>query len=180
VTTKRAFDLGLVFLASPVWIPFFIFVSVAVRFALGSPIFFTQQRPGLGGKCFKILKFRTMRDIRTSDGHLLPDHQRTTAFGRWLRSTSLDELPELINIVRGEMSLVGPRPLLPQYLELYTASQRRRHEVLPGLTGWAQINGRNATSWEQRFELDLWYINHKCLWLDINILGRTVLSVVQR
>ena len=160
--------------------PLLITLALLVRAKLGSPIFFRQQRPGLRGRPFNILKFRTMTDDRDAQGHLLPDAQRLTPFGRWLRSTSLDELPELINIARGDMSIVGPRPLLMRYLPLYTPEQSRRHLVKPGLTGWAQINGRNAISWEERFRLDTWYVDHWSLWLDLKIILLTVIKVVRR
>jgi sugar O-acyltransferase (sialic acid O-acetyltransferase NeuD family) len=152
---------------------------VLVRWRLGSPAIFRQVRPGQGGQCFTMYKFRTMTDERGPDGQLLPDDQRLTRFGAWLRKTSLDELPELWNILRGEMSFVGPRPLLVEYLPLYSPTQARRHEVKPGLTGWAQVNGRNAISWEQRFALDVWYVDHLTLGLDLQILWRTVAAVWQ-
>ena len=151
-----------------------------VRLKLGSPILFKQQRPGLNDRPFNILKFRTMTDERDSQGNLLPDADRRPAFGAWLRSTSLDELPELINIAKGEMSFVGPRPLLMQYLPRYSPEQKRRHEMKPGLTGWAQINGRNAISWEEKFELDVWYIDNWSLWLDLKIIFSTVVKVLKR
>ncbi len=151
-----------------------------VRRKLGSPVFFSQMRPGLHGSPFKMVKFRTMTSERGPDGELLPDAERLTGFGRWLRATSLDELPELWNVLRGEMSLVGPRPLLMQYLHLYSPDQARRHEVRPGITGWAQVNGRNAISWEEKFKLDVWYVDHRSLWLDIKILWLTVKKVVVR
>eukprot|EP00747_Dinoflagellata_sp_TGD_P142535 gnl/TRDRNA2_/TRDRNA2_176255_c3_seq6.p2 gnl/TRDRNA2_/TRDRNA2_176255_c3~~gnl/TRDRNA2_/TRDRNA2_176255_c3_seq6.p2 ORF type:complete len:204 (-),score=17.15 gnl/TRDRNA2_/TRDRNA2_176255_c3_seq6:298-909(-) len=157
-----------------------IVVSIWVRLKLGSPILFTQVRPGLGGKPFRMMKFRTMTDERDENGELLPDEVRLTKFGSFLRSTSLDELPELINVLRGDMSLVGPRPLLMEYLPLYSGRQYRRHEVRPGITGWAQINGRNALSWDEKFELDVWYVENRSLWLDIKILFLTVLKVVKR
>jgi lipopolysaccharide/colanic/teichoic acid biosynthesis glycosyltransferase len=172
---RLAAALALVLL-SPLLIP----LALLVRAKLGSPIFFRQQRPGLRGRPFNILKFRTMTDDRDAQGNLLPDAQRLTPFGRWLRSTSLDELPELINIARGDMSIVGPRPLLMRYLPLYTPEQSRRHLVKPGLTGWAQINGRNAISWEERFRLDTWYVDHWSLWLDLKIILLTVIKVVRR
>ncbi len=140
---------------------------------MGTPILFRQLRPGLRGRPFTLLKFRTMRDARDSHGNLLPDAQRMTSLGRFLRRTSLDELPQLINVVKGDMSLVGPRPLLMEYLERYTLEQGRRHEVRPGITGWAQVNGRNAISWEERFSHDVWYVDHRTLWLDLRILVST-------
>lgn len=163
-------------LLSPLLIP----LAFLVRVKLGSPILFRQQRPGLRGRPFNILKFRTMTDDRDAQGKLLPDAQRLTPFGRWLRSTSLDELPELINIARGDMSIVGPRPLLMRYLPLYTPEQSRRHLVKPGLTGWAQINGRNAIGWPEKFKLDTWYVDHWSLWLDLKIILLTVMKVVKR
>ena len=151
-----------------------------VRRKLGSPVLFTQVRPGLNGKPFRMVKFRTMTDVRDASGALLPDAQRLTPFGCFLRSSSLDELPELWNVLRGEMSLVGPRPLLMQYLPLYSQEQARRHEVRPGITGWAQVNGRNAISWEDKFKLDVWYVDHRSLWLDVRILWLTVRKVLVR
>lgn len=177
---KRLFDfafalLGLIALALPLLI-----LIVLVRRKLGSPVFFRQVRPGLDGKPFEMVKFRTMTDERSPDGQLQPDAVRLTAFGRFLRSTSLDELPELWNVLKGDMSLVGPRPLLMEYLPLYSPEQARRHEVRPGVTGWAQVNGRNAISWEEKFELDVWYVDHQSLWLDIKILWLTVKKVLVR
>ncbi|WP_304529200.1 sugar transferase [Blastococcus sp. Marseille-P5729] len=160
--------------------PLFLAIAVAVRLTTGSPVLFRQMRPGLHGRPFQILKFRTMCDAADADGQLLSDDERLTKFGAWLRSTSLDELPELFNVLRGEMSLVGPRPLLMQYLPLYSEFQARRHEVRPGVTGWAQVNGRNAISWDQKFDLDVWYVDNWSLALDVRILGRTVLKVLQR
>lgn len=155
-------------------------LSLLVAVRLGRPILFTQTRPGLHGKPFTIYKFRTMTNERDADGNLLPDPQRLTPFGRFLRSTSLDELPELFNVLKGDISLVGPRPLLMQYLERYTPKQARRHEVRPGITGWAQINGRNALSWEEKFALDVWYVDNCSLWLDIRIIALTVWKVLRR
>lgn len=160
--------------------PLLLVLAVLVRYKLGAPIVFCQTRPGLGGKPFNMYKFRTMTDARDDNGELLADHVRLTAFGKFLRSTSLDELPELWNVLKGEMSLVGPRPLLMEYLPLYTAQQARRHEVRPGITGWAQVNGRNAISWEDKFNLDVWYVDHQTLWLDIKILFLTLKKVVVR
>jgi lipopolysaccharide/colanic/teichoic acid biosynthesis glycosyltransferase len=151
-----------------------------VRRKLGNPVLFTQVRPGLHGKPFRMVKFRTMTDERDANGALLPDVQRLTPFGRFLRASSLDELPELWNVLRGEMSLVGPRPLLMEYLPLYSTQQSRRHEVRPGITGWAQVNGRNAISWADKFELDVWYVDHRSLLLDIRILWLTVRKVLVR
>jgi lipopolysaccharide/colanic/teichoic acid biosynthesis glycosyltransferase len=177
---KRCFDLvltvsGLLFLSLPLLILMFM-----VRRKLGSPVFFRQVRPGLHGKPFEMVKFRTMTDERGPDGELLADALRLTAFGRFLRSTSLDELPELWNVLKGDMSLVGPRPLLMEYIPLYSPEQARRHEVRPGVTGWAQVNGRNALSWEEKFKLDVWYVDHQSIVLDINILWRTVKKVLIR
>jgi len=177
---KRLFDLllsgfGLLVLAIPLLV-----LVLQVRRKLGSPVFFTQVRPGLHGKPFQMVKFRTMTDERGPDGLLLPDAVRLTPFGRWLRATSLDELPGLWNVLNGDMSLVGPRPLLIEYLPLYTPEQARRHQVRPGITGWAQVNGRNAISWEDKFKLDVWYVDHRSLWLDIKILWLTVKKVLLR
>ncbi len=151
-----------------------------VRLAHGSPVLFTQVRPGYFGRPFKIYKFRTMTDERDTQGNLLPDAERLTRLGRFLRASSLDELPELFNVLRGEMSLVGPRPLLMQYLTRYTPEQARRHAVLPGITGWAQVNGRNALTWEDKFRLDVWYVENWSFWLDIQILWMTAWKVVKR
>ena len=177
---KRAFDISL-----SLWTLFFLglpllIVWVMVRFKLGSPALFRQARPGLHGRPFTMVKFRTMTEDRGQDGELLPDAHRLSAFGRFLRASSVDELPELWNVLRGDMSLVGPRPLLMEYLPLYSAEQARRHEVRPGITGWAQVNGRNAVSWEDRFQLDLWYVDHRSLWLDTKILGLTIRKVILR
>ena len=174
---KRLFDVvvsacALLVLALPLLV-----VIWMVRRKLGSPVFFTQVRPGMHGKPFKMVKFRSMTSERGTDGELLPDAVRLTPFGRFLRSTSLDELPELWNVLKGDMSLVGPRPLLMEYLPLYSPEQARRHEVRPGITGWAQVNGRNAISWEDKFKLDVWYVDHCSLWLDIKILWLTVKKV---
>jgi sugar transferase EpsL len=177
---KRAFDVLLVLGSAPIWLPFLALLAVVVRSKLGSPIFFRQQRPGRDGRPFTLIKFRSMTDARASDGSLLPDADRLPPFGQWLRATSLDELPELFNVLRGEMSLVGPRPLLMEYLPRYSARQARRHEVRPGLTGWAQIHGRNNDTWEQRFENDLWYVENRNLALDIKILALTILKVLRR
>ena len=177
---KRAFDLIITLLFALMWLPLLALLALLVALKLGRPVFFRQQRPGLRGQPFQLIKFRTMTDARDPSGQLLPDHERLTPFGRFLRATSLDELPELLNVLKGEMSLVGPRPLLMQYLARYTPRQARRHEVPPGLTGWAQINGRNAISWEQKFELDVWYVEHRSLWLDLKILLLTFLKVFAR
>ncbi|WP_322740087.1 sugar transferase [Sphingomonas sp. S1-29] len=155
-------------------------VALLVRVKLGSPVLFRQERPGLNGRPFIMMKFRTMIEAVDDDGQPLSDAQRLTPFGRWLRASSLDELPELLNILRGDMSLVGPRPLLMRYLPLYSPEQARRHEVRPGLTGWAQINGRNALSWDEKFALDLWYVDHRSFLLDLRILWQTMLKVVRR
>ena len=151
-----------------------------IRYNVGKPVLFRQVRPGLSGKPFTMIKFRTMTDDRDPDGKLLPDSQRLSNFGRFLRATSLDELPELWNVLKGDMSLVGPRPLLMEYLPLYSPEQARRHEVRPGITGWAQVNGRNAISWEEKFALDVWYVDNKTLWLDLKILWLTVIKVFKR
>jgi len=177
---KRGFDIIVAATLLLFVSPLFLAVAGLIRVKLGPPIFFRQQRPGLGGKPFEMIKFRTMRDATDRTGRPLADAERLTGFGRALRSTSLDELPELINILRGEMSLVGPRPLLMDYLPLYSAEQARRHNVRPGLTGWAQINGRNALSWDEKFALDLWYVDHHNMILDIAILCRTVRKVLFR
>jgi lipopolysaccharide/colanic/teichoic acid biosynthesis glycosyltransferase len=151
-----------------------------VRRNLGSPVFFRQTRPGLNGVPFEMIKFRTMTNERGSDGQLLQDKDRLPPFGRWLRESSIDELPELWNVLKGEMGLVGPRPLLMEYLPLYTSEQARRHEVLPGITGWAQVNGRNAISWEEKFKLDLWYVDNRSMWLDLKIVWLTIRKVLAR
>jgi len=177
---KRLLDLALTIPALILLAPLFVLLALLVRLRLGSPVLFRQQRPGLCGQPFTLFKFRTMTDARDAQGHLLPDANRLTRFGRFLRSTSLDELPELFNVLKGEMSLVGPRPLLMQYLERYTPEQVRRHEVKPGLTGWAQVNGRNALTWEQKFALDVWYVDHWSLWLDLSIILLTAWKVLIR
>jgi lipopolysaccharide/colanic/teichoic acid biosynthesis glycosyltransferase len=155
-------------------------IALLVRFRLGRVVLFRQVRPGLAGSPFEMFKFRTMRDAVDGAGNLLPDAERLTDFGRWLRATSLDELPELWNVIKGEMSIVGPRPLLTEYVSLYTKVQARRHEVRPGITGWAQVNGRNALSWEEKFRMDVWYVDHRSLWLDLRILFATILQVIRR
>lgn len=177
---KRFVDLAVVIASLPLVAPVFLLLAVMVRMKLGSPILFTQVRPGLGGRPFRMIKFRTMTNARALDGELLPDAERLTALGQFLRATSLDELPELWNVLKGDMSLVGPRPLLMEYLPLYTPEQARRHEVRPGITGWAQINGRNSLSWEEKFALDVWYVDNQSLWLDLKILALTVLKVFKR
>ena len=177
---KRVFDICVSAIALSLLAPVFIATAILVRVKLGSPILFRQIRPGLHGQPFKMMKFRTMTDERDNQGELLPDAQRLTAFGKFLRSSSLDELPELLNVLKGDMSLVGPRPLLMEYLPLYSAEQSRRHHVKPGITGWAQINGRNAISWEQKFALDVWYVDNQSVLLDIKILCLTVWKVFKR
>jgi len=171
---KRCFDLIVTLLLSLLLLPVIFLVVFLVRMNLGAPILFRQERPGLGGKPFRLYKFRTMLDGCDAQGNLLPDAERLTRFGRFLRSTSLDELPELFNVWRGEMSLVGPRPLLMEYLARYTPEEMHRHALLPGITGWAQVNGRNAITWTKKFELDLWYVDHLSLWLDLKILAMTL------
>ncbi|MGY5449796.1 sugar transferase [Agarivorans sp. MS3-6] len=160
--------------------PVLLMVAVLIAFKLGRPVLFTQQRPGLHGKAFKMIKFRSMRDDKDSTGRLLSDEERLGAFGRALRASSLDELPELWNVVKGEMSFVGPRPLLMEYLPLYSEQQAKRHNVKPGVTGWAQINGRNSVTWEQKFQLDVWYVENRSVWLDIKILFLTVKKVISK
>jgi lipopolysaccharide/colanic/teichoic acid biosynthesis glycosyltransferase len=177
---KRLLDVVVAGAALLVLSPVLLVAAVLVRRRLGSPVLFRQVRPGLDARPFEMLKFRTMRDALGPDGQPLPDSERLTPFGRLLRSTSLDELPGLWNVLRGDMSLVGPRPLLMEYVPLYSGEQARRHEVRPGITGWAQVNGRNAISWEQRFALDVWYVDNRSLWLDLKILFLTVLKVVRR
>lgn len=177
---KRAFDLCFASLALLLLSPVMGVVAAIVRLTLGSPVLYRQQRPGLHGRLFTILKFRTMTSARDRAGNLVSDARRLTRLGRFLRRTSLDELPELINVLRGEMSLVGPRPLLTQYLERYTPEQARRHEVSPGITGWAQVNGRNALTWEEKFRLDIWYVDHHSLGLDLKIMLLTAWKVVRR
>ncbi len=177
---KRLIDVLVAVVALTALSPLLLLLFLLVRVHLGAPALFRQQRPGLHGRPFMLLKFRTMTDARDRAGNLLPDQQRLTWLGRFLRSTSLDELPELINVLRGEMSLVGPRPLLMRYLDRYTAEQMRRHDVRPGITGWAQVNGRNALSWEQKFDLDRWYIDHWSVGLDLKILLLTGWKVIRR
>lgn len=177
---KRLFDIVVSALAILIFAPLILVLMLIVRVKLGSPVFFTQTRPGKDGKPFKMIKFRSMTNGKDDEGNLLPDDQRLPKFGKLLRSTSLDELPELFNVLKGDMSLVGPRPLLMQYLDRYTPEQRRRHEVRPGITGWAQVNGRNNVPWEERFKMDVWYVDHHNLLLDLKILWMTVLKVVKR
>jgi sugar transferase EpsL len=177
---KRLLDLVLTVPALIILSPLLIVLGFLVRLKLGSPVLFRQMRPGLNEKPFVMLKFRTMSDARDEHGELLPDAQRLTRFGVFLRKSSIDELPEIINVLKGDMSLVGPRPLLMQYLDRYTPEQARRHEVKPGITGWAQIHGRNALTWEEKFKLDVWYVDHWSLWLDIKILIVTVWKILRR
>ena len=160
--------------------PIMVIVAVLVRIQMGRPVLFRQQRPGLHGKPFYMLKFRTMTNTKDEQGQLLHSSKRLTSFGIFLRKTSIDEIPELINVLKGDMSLVGPRPLLMRYLPLYSPEQARRHEVKPGITGWAQINGRNTISWEQKFEYDVWYVDHHTFWLDIRILFTTIMKVIRQ
>jgi sugar transferase EpsL len=160
--------------------PLLVLVAVTVRWKLGAPVLFVQMRPGTDGRPFRIYKFRTMIDARSPSGRILPDEQRLSPFGRWLRGTSLDELPELWNVLRGDMSIVGPRPLLMDYVDRYTPEQSRRQDVKPGITGWAQVNGRNSVSWDQRFQHDLWYVENLSLALDMKILALTVISVLAK
>ena len=178
--SKRAFDLILTIPGTVLLLPLMLVVAILVRLKLGRPVLFTQKRPGLNSRIFTLYKFRTMNDARDEQGNLLPDAQRLTKFGRFLRSASLDELPELFNVLAGQMSLVGPRPLLISYLKRYSPEQLRRQNVLPGLTGWAQVHGRNAISWEEKFKLDVWYVDHWSVWLDIRILFMTINKVFRR
>jgi lipopolysaccharide/colanic/teichoic acid biosynthesis glycosyltransferase len=177
---KRLFDFLVALAGLIILLPLLLLLGLLVRMFLGSPILFRQQRPGLGAKPFHILKFRTMRDAYAPNGEPLPDAERLTGFGRFLRASSLDELPELWNVLKGEMSLVGPRPLLMEYVPLYNESQMRRHDVRPGITGWSQVNGRNAISWEQKFAQDLWYVENRSMLLDLKILVLTIASIVRR
>ncbi len=175
---KRLLDIGVAAAGLVVLSPLLLAIALAVRVRMGSPVLFRQTRPGRGGRRFELLKFRTMTDRRGPDGELLPDAERLTWVGRVLRKTSLDEVPELVNVLRGDMSLVGPRPLLVEYLDLYSPREARRHEVRPGITGWAQVNGRNATSWDERFAHDLYYVDHRSMRLDLHILKRTFVEVL--
>lgn len=177
---KRVFDIAMAAMALLVLSPVIAILAWQIRRKLGSPVLFHQMRPGLNGKPFKMIKFRTMRDAIDADGRPLPDAERLTPFGARLRALSLDELPELWNVLTGDMSLVGPRPLLMEYVPLYTPEQSRRHAVRPGVTGWAQVNGRNAISWDEKFRLDTWYVDNRSFWLDIKILFLTVKKVVAR
>lgn len=177
---KRLIDIigalfGLIFLS-----PVLLVVWFKIRRDMGSPVLFRQTRPGVNGKPFEMVKFRTMRDATASNGSLLPDSERLTSLGRFLRASSLDELPGLWNVLKGDMSLVGPRPLLVEYLPLYSSKQARRHEVRPGITGWAQVNGRNAISWDEKFELDVWYVDNRTIWLDLKIIWLTIRKVLKR
>jgi len=178
--SKRILDYLLVLVLSPVLLPLLGLTALFVAIFLGRPVIFAQDRAGYHGKPFTLYKFRSMTDARDRDGNLMPDEKRLNLFGKILRATSLDELPELLNVLKGEMSLIGPRPLLISYLPRYTAEQARRHEVLPGITGWAQINGRNNVSWEVKFKLDLWYVDHWSPWLDLSILLKTAWKVINR
>jgi len=175
---KRFFDFSIALCALILLSPIVLITALIVRNKLGSPVLFKQARPGLNGKSFNMLKFRSMLDALDCNGNALPDHERLTPFGQKLRSSSLDELPGLWNVLKGDMSLVGPRPLLVEYLPLYSKEQAKRHNVRPGITGWAQVNGRNAISWEQKFKLDVWYVENQSLWLDIKILFLTVKKVI--
>lgn len=178
--SKRLLDLAVIFIFAPLWLPIGLIVALFVALVHGAPVFFTHVRPGLHGQPFTLYKFRTMNNAKDENGTLRKDEIRLTRFGRFLRATSLDEIPELYNVLRGEMSLVGPRPLLMQYLERYNDAQARRHESLPGITGWAQVNGRNNVSWQDKFALDVWYVDHWSLWLDIKILLMTIPKVLLR
>ena len=177
---KRVFDLVVAAVAVALLAPLMLAIVVAIRLCLGKPVLFVQERPGLHGVPFRIVKFRTMRDAVDAEGRPLPDGERLTRLGTFLRASSLDELPELWNVLRGDMSLVGPRPLLMEYLPLYSAEQARRHDVRPGITGWAQVNGRNAPSWDEKFRLDTWYVEHASFWLDLKIMALTVWTMIRR
>ena len=177
---KRFFDFLVSLIALLAFLPIFFLLGLLVRISMGTPIFFIQRRPGLNGKAFTMIKFRSMTNARDADGSLLPESERITRFGRFLRASSLDELPELWNVLNGDMSLVGPRPLLMEYLPLYSPEQARRHDVRPGITGWAQVNGRNAIAWDEKFRLDVWYVDNHSFWLDVKILFVTIKRVFQR
>lgn len=178
---KRGIDLAVSGIGLLIVSPVLLVAIVWLHFAnKGAGVFFLQERPGKGGKIFRVLKFKTMTDERDADGNLLPDERRLTKVGRFVRSTSIDELPQLINVLKGDMALIGPRPLLVQYLPLYNAEQARRHEVRPGITGWAQVNGRNAISWQKKFELDVWYVDHCSFGLDLKIVFKTMMKVLKR
>ncbi|GIN20940.1 MAG TPA: sugar transferase [Bacillus bacterium] len=176
---KRAFDLIISIACFIFFLPLILLTAVSIRIMLGSPIIFKQMRPGLHGKPFMLYKFRTMTDERDEEGNLLPEHKRLTFFGETIRKLSLDELPQLVNVMKGEMSLIGPRPLLMKYLPLYTEDQAKRHLVKPGMTGWAQVNGRNAITWEEKFELDIWYVENHSFLLDLKILLLTIKKVLK-
>lgn len=178
--SKRLLDLILAGVCLIIISPLLAIVAILIKWKLGSPVIFRQERPGYRNRIFWIYKFRSMIDVRDEHGNLLPDTHRLTRFGRFLRSTSIDELPELYNVLRGEMSLVGPRPLLVQYLDRYSAEQARRHDVLPGITGWAQVNGRNTLTWEEKFDLDVWYVDHRSFRLDIKVLWLTLWKTLKR
>ena len=177
---KSMFDFALACILIVLFSPLYLIISMLIWWKMGRPILFTQERPGKDGKIFKIYKFRTMTNEKDKNGELLPDEKRLVGIGRFIRSTSLDELPQLFNVLKGDMSFVGPRPLLIEYLPLYNERQRKRHEVKPGITGWAQVNGRNAISWEEKFEHDVWYVEHRSFWLDMKILWMTFLKVLKR
>jgi len=177
---KRVFDFVLALFLIVLFLPFYIVVSVLILIKMGRPVLFRQPRPGLDEKIFNIYKFRTMNDKRDKNGELLPDEERLVGIGKFIRSTSLDELPQLFNVLKGEMSFVGPRPLLVEYLPLYSEKQKKRHTVKPGITGWAQVNGRNAISWQEKFDYDIWYVKHQSFWLDMKILWLTFLKVIKR
>jgi sugar transferase EpsL len=167
-------------IASILLAPIMVLTACSIRFVLGPPVLFSQVRPGINGRPFRLLKFRTMTDMRDQHGQLLPDNQRLTHLGKFLRRTSIDELLELFNVIKGDMSIIGPRPLLMQYIDRYTPEQARRHEVKPGITGWAQVNGRNAITWEQKFKYDVWYVDHLSLWLDLKIIALTIWKILKR
>lgn len=178
---KRVIDFSVALIALLLILPILLVVAIVLYFAnKEAGVFFIQERPGKNGKLFKILKFKTMTEARDADGNLLPDEARLTRMGRFVRSTSIDELPQLLNVLKGDMSLIGPRPLLPQYLPLYTPEQARRHEVRPGITGWAQVHGRNAISWSEKFRLDVWYVDHLSLRTDMRVIGMTIQKVFMR
>ena len=178
---KRLIDFTIVFMVLLIIWPILLMITIWLHFAnKGAGAFFTQERPGKNGKIFKVIKYKTMTDERDAQGNLLPDADRLTKVGKFVRSTSIDELPQLINVLKGDMALIGPRPLLPQYLPLYSKEQARRHEVRPGITGWAQVNGRNAISWAKKFELDVWYVDHCSFWLDLKIIFLTIKKVFIR
>ena len=177
---KNLFDFVLAFVLIVLFLPVYIIISLLIWWKVGIPVLFRQKRPGKNETIFEIYKFRTMTNEKDADGNLLPDAQRLVGIGKFIRSTSLDELPQLFNVLKGEMSFVGPRPLLIEYLDLYNDEQKRRHDVKPGITGWAQVNGRNAISWEQKFEYDVWYVDHQSFWLDMKILWMTFLKVAKR